>query len=76
MFSKSTILIYMSDVDIKNEIKAVIYESGFTLNEVAEKLGISDTSLSNMLSRRSIRYDVAKKVADAIGYELKFRKKS
>ena len=75
MFSKSIILIYMSDVDIKNEIKAVIYESGFTLSEVAEKLSISDTSLSNMLSRRSIRYSMAKKIADVIGYELKFRKK-
>ncbi len=71
----SYILICMSDIDIKNEIKAVIYESGHTLHQVAEALGISSTSLSNMLSRRSIRYDVAKQIADAIGYDLKFRKK-
>jgi len=75
IFMKSSILIHMTDIDIKNEIKAVIYESGHSLNEVAAKLGISDTSLSNMLSRRSVRYTVAKQIADAIGYELKFRRK-
>jgi len=66
----------MSEIDVKNEIKAVIYESGHSLNEVAEKLGISDTSLSNMLSRRSIKYTLAKQIAGAIGYELKYRRKS
>jgi lambda repressor-like predicted transcriptional regulator len=64
----------MSDIDIKNEIKSIIYESGHTVKEVAYKLGMSTTNLSNMLSRRSIRYDVAKKIADSIGYELKFRR--
>jgi len=66
----------MEDIDIKNEIKAVIYESGNTINQVAEALGLSTTNLSNMLARRSIRYSLAKKIADVIGYELKFRKKS
>jgi lambda repressor-like predicted transcriptional regulator len=65
----------MVDIDIKNEIKAVIYESGHSLNEVAKKIGVSDTSLSNMLSRRSIRYSLAKEIAEAIGYELTFSKK-
>ena len=65
----------MDDIDVKNEIKAVIYESGHSLTEVAEKLGLSDTSLSNMLSRRSIRYDLAKKIAKVIGYDLSFRRK-
>jgi len=60
---------------VKNEIKAVIYESGHSIKDVAEKMGMSTTNLSNMLSRRSIRYDIAKKLADVIGYELKFRKK-
>ena len=65
----------MKDFDIKNEIKAVIYESGLSLNQVAQALGLSDTSFSNMLSRRSIRYSLAKQVAEVIGYELKFRRK-
>jgi len=64
----------MEDIDIKNEIKAVIYESGHTISDVAEKLGLSSTNLSNMLSRRSIRYTLAKQIADVIEYELKFRK--
>ena len=66
----------MSEIDIKNEIKAVIYESGHTLSEVAEKLGISDTSLSNMLSRRSIRYTLVKDIAEVIGFDLGFSRKS
>jgi len=64
----------MEDIDIKNEIKAAIYESGHTLHYVAEQLDMSSTNLSNMLSRRSIRYSVAKQIAKAIGYELKFRR--
>lgn len=72
---KRSILKRMVDMNIKNEIKAAIYESGHTLNEVAEKIGISDTSLSNMLSRQSIRYSLAKQIAEVIGFELRFRKK-
>ena len=61
--------------DIKNEIKGAIYESGATLTEVAEKIGISPNNLTNMLSRGSIRYDLAKKIAKVIGYDLGFRRK-
>ena len=64
----------MTDIDIKHEIKAAIYESGHSLNEVAQKLGISSTNLSNMLARRSIRYSLAKEIAQAIGYDLRFQK--
>jgi transcriptional regulator with XRE-family HTH domain len=62
-------------MDVKNEIKAAIYEAGYDLKKVAEAIGISEASLSNMLSRRSIRYDTAKKIAEAINYELKFKPK-
>jgi len=62
--------------DIKNEIKGAIYESGHSLNEVADKIGISPNNLTNMLSRRSIRYTIAKEIADVIGYELELRKPS
>jgi len=62
--------------DVKNEIKAAIYESGHSLNEVAEKIGISPNNLTNMLSRRSIRYTLVKKIADVIGYEAKLRRTS
>jgi len=66
----------MDEIDIKNEIKAVIYESGRSIKDIAEKMGMSTTNLSNMLSRRSIRYDIAKKIANVIGYKLKFKMKS
>jgi lambda repressor-like predicted transcriptional regulator len=73
--TQSLILLGVMEIDVKNEIKAIIYESGFTLNQVAEKIGMAPNNLSNMLARRSIRYSVAKQIAEAIGYELKFRKK-
>ncbi|MEK9658179.1 MAG: helix-turn-helix domain-containing protein [bacterium] len=65
----------MEHCDIKHEIKAAIYEAGFTLSDVAEKLGLSATNLSNMLSRRSIKYALVKEIAGVIGCELGFRRK-
>ncbi|RAP34596.1 phosphoribosylglycinamide formyltransferase [Candidatus Marinamargulisbacteria bacterium SCGC AG-439-L15] len=62
-------------MDVKHEIKAIIYESGFTMKEVAHELGLTLTNFSNMLARRSIRYSLAKEVADVIGYDLRFRRK-
>ena len=37
-------------------------------------MGISSTNLSNMLAKRSIRYSLAKEIAQAIGYDLRFQK--
>ena len=62
--------------NVKNEIKAAIYESGHALNKVANKIEISPNNLTNMLSRRSIRYSIIKQIADTIGYDLKLRKKA
>lgn len=65
--------IYMN---IRNEIKAQIVRAGYTMQELVDKLhdeyGWSDSvsNLSAKLQRQSIRYREVVELAEALGYEL------
>ena len=65
----------------RNEIKAYIVRSGFTMQEVLERLhddyGWSDSisNLSAKLQRESIRYREVIELADALGYDLVWQKR-
>ena len=67
--------------DLRNEIRSYIVRSGCTMQEVVEQLsedhGWSDSvsNLSNKLQRQSLRYVEAVQLADALGYDLVWRKR-
>ena len=67
--------------DLRNEIRSYIVRSGCTMQEVVEQLsedhGWSDSvsNLSNNLQRQSLRYVEAVQLADALGYDLVWRKR-
>lgn len=63
-------------MNIRNEIKAQIVRAGYTMQELVDKLhdeyGWSDSvyNLSAKLQRQSIRYREVVELAEALGYEL------
>ena len=65
-----------TDMNIRNEIKAQIVRAGYTMQELVDKLhdeyGWSDSvsNLSAKLQRQSIRYREVVELAEALGYEL------
>ena len=67
--------------DFRNEIKSYIVRSGYTMQEVVDRLsedyGWSDSvsNLSNKLQRESLRYVEAVQLADALGYDLVWQKR-
>ena len=66
---------------VRNEIKAQIVRAGFTMQEVVDRLADeydwsdSVSNLSNKLQRESLRYTEAVQLADALGYEIVWRKR-
>ena len=67
--------------NLRNEIKSYIVRSGYTMQEVVDRLsedyGWSDSvsNLSNKLQRESLRYVEAVQRADALGYDLVWQKR-
>lgn len=67
--------------NLRNEIKSYIVRSGYTMQEVVERLsedyGWSDSvsNLSNKLQRESLRYVEAVQLADTLGYDLVWQKR-
>ena len=67
--------------NLRNEIKSYIVRSGYTMQEVVDRLsedyGWSDSvsNLSNKLQRESPRYVEAVQLADALGYDLVWQKR-
>ena len=68
--------------NIRNEIKSVLVREGKTMDEVLMKLAVdygwsrSVPNFSGKLSRGLLRYREAIELADALGYDLVWRKRS
>ena len=68
--------------NLRNEIKASIVRSGCTMQEVVDLLsdehGWSDSvsNLSNKLQRESLRYTEAVQLADALGYDIVWQRRT
>ncbi len=69
-------------MNIKNEIKSYIVREGMTMREVVEKLAkeygwsASESNLSDKLSRGSLRYREAIELAEVLGYDIVWQKRS
>ena len=67
--------------NLRNEIKSYIVRSGYTMQEVVDRLsedyGWSDSvsNLSNKLQRESLRYTEAVQLADVLGYEIVWKRR-
>lgn len=65
----------------RNEIKSYIAREGMTMTELVEKLAeqygwsASVPNLSGKLKRDSLRYREAVELADALGYDIIWRKR-
>ncbi len=57
-------------VKVAREIKDYLVDKGLTMTEVAARLGCSQQAVSNQLSGRKIGENVARKWADAFGFDL------
>ena len=70
------------NMNIRNEIKAQIVRAGMTMQEVvdllADEYGWSDSvsNLSAKLQRESIRYKDVLELADVLGYDIVWQKRS
>ena len=67
--------------NLRNEIKSYIVRSGYTMQEVVDRLAEehdwsdSVSNLSAKLQRESIRYKEVVELADALGYDLIWQKR-
>ena len=65
---------------IRDEIKGYIAFSGWQMGEVANRLSdrkskVALQNLSNKLTKETIIYSEVKKIAEILGYEIKWEKK-
>ena len=69
-------------MDIRSEVKSYIVREGMTMTELVEKLAgqygwsASVPNLSGKLRRGSLRYGEAVELADALGYEIVWQKRT
>lgn len=68
--------------NMRNEIKAYIVRQGMTMQEVVDVLADvygwsgSVSNLSNKLQRESLRYKEAVQLADVLGYDIQWVKRT
>jgi len=66
---------------LKEDLKAAIVQSGFTMTQVIEQLNakydrdISIQNFSSKLRRESLKYTEVQEILDVIGYDIVWKKK-
>lgn len=71
-------------MNIRNEIKAYIAASGWTLSDIVKEMNKSRSvdeqttpqNISNKLTRGTIKYSECKEIAEIIGYTIDWKKNS
>lgn len=71
-------------MEIRNEIKAYIAASGWTLSDIVKEMNrrrsevdqTTPQNISNKLTRGTIKYSECKEIADIIGYSIEWTSKS
>ena len=53
-----------------NQVKKILIDKGITQKELAQKMGIAENNLSNILKRENIKTDTMQAIADALDCEL------
>lgn len=69
-----------NQMKIKDEVKSYIVKEGYTMKMIAKLINKKNSNvalqnLSNKLSRETIKYSEVKKIADILGYEIRWEKK-
>lgn len=67
-------------MNIRNEIKAYIAASGWTLSDIVKEMNkaraledqTTPQNISNKLTRGTIKYSECKEIAEIIGYSIKW----
>lgn len=67
-------------MEIRNEIKAYIAASGWTLSDIVKEMNkrrsaadqTTPQNISNKLTRGTIKYSECKEIADIIGYSIEW----
>ena len=62
--------IYSNNNQIRLKLKSLFIETGMKQKDVAAKIGMSPQELTNMLRKKSIRFEDVNKILSAIGYAL------
>lgn len=63
-------IIYKDNEQIITEIKKLLLEAHITQRELSERLGIKPQGLSKLLSKKNFGFNDAKRIVNALGYEL------
>lgn len=63
-------IIYKDNEQILIEIKKLMLDSKITQREIAEKLRIKPQGLTKLLNKKNFGFEDAKKILDAMGYNL------
>lgn len=68
-------VINLADMSNKMMVRAMMEKSEYTtFKQIAERLGVPETSFRSMLNRNSMKLEDLQAVADLLGYTVKLEK--
>lgn len=63
-------------MSIKEDIKSLLAKENITMKCIAEKTNSSLQNLSQKLRNKTIKFEEVREIADILGYDIKFQKRS
>ena len=64
------------NMSIREDIKSILARENVTMQSIAEKLNSSVQNLSNKLRSKTIKFEEVREIADILGYDIEFKKRT
>ena len=62
--------IFSDNDQLKKELKKIIIDAGLTQKEIAEKMEVKPQQYTNIVNKKNLSFEDAKRIVSAAGYEL------
>ena len=63
--------IFSDNDQLKKELKKIIIDAGLTQKEIAEKMEVKPQQYTNIVNKKNLSFEDAKRIVSAAGYKMK-----
>lgn len=62
--------VFSDNEQLKRELKKIIIDAGLTQKEIAEKMGVKPQQYTNIVNKKNLSFEDAKRIVSAAGYKM------
>ena len=63
-------------MSVREEVKSLLAKENTTMKDIAEQMDTTVQNLSQKLRNKTIKFEEVRQIADILGYDIEFKKRT